>query len=141
MLQAQQRSRAGYLTIFILFTLFQKTVAQLLILSPGNLVECQEALIPYNGGTAPYFLSVIASGQYDSPPLISFPASLTTTAGIYEWICNITGGTSVMFELKDVTGAVAYTTPVTVQASADSSFLSHVPPRPRKNLLAPQVPL
>ncbi|KAM0755270.1 hypothetical protein T439DRAFT_284165, partial [Meredithblackwellia eburnea MCA 4105] len=87
--------------------------------TPAAVVQCQPVAITYSGGTAPYFLSVIPGGQAGATPLVSFPSSATTTAGSYTWTVNIASGTSITFQIRDNTGTLAYSAPVTIQAGTE----------------------
>ncbi|KAF5327601.1 hypothetical protein D9619_004809 [Psilocybe cf. subviscida] len=85
--------------------------------TPSSVVECQPQLLSWNGGQAPYYLSIIPGGQPSAAPLKTFP---TTSDSSVTWIVDIPGGTLVTFALKDSTGATSYTDTVNIQKGPDS---------------------
>jgi len=92
----------------------------LTINTPASLVQCQPILLMWSGGTPPYYLSLIPAGQVSAPALYNFPTQNGTQL---TWTVDQAAGSTFNFELKDSTGAVAYSDIVTVQTSSDKSCL------------------
>jgi len=87
----------------------------LTINTPANVVQCQNTLLTYSGGTGPYIISVLPGqsmqGAYET--LFTQPASSTSVT----WLCDIGAGTLLTLGIKDSTGAVQYSAVVTIGAS------------------------
>ncbi|CEL55635.1 hypothetical protein RSOLAG1IB_01647 [Rhizoctonia solani AG-1 IB] len=64
---------------------------------------------------------IIPGGQAGAASIQEFGQQ---AGNLITWTVNIAGGTLITFMVRDSTGAVAYSAPVSVQSSADSSCLS-----------------
>ncbi|WVQ93649.1 hypothetical protein IAU59_000725 [Kwoniella sp. CBS 9459] len=94
----------------------------LTINTPASLVECQPASITFAEGTAPYILAVIPGGQVSAAAIATIGDSLTTSP--VTWNVNLAAGTSITLKLTDSTGAIAYSSPLTIQAGSSQSCLN-----------------
>ncbi|CAA7267159.1 unnamed protein product [Cyclocybe aegerita] len=81
----------------------------------------EPTLLTFEGGSPPYYLTIIPGGQASAQPLKSFPPQSGNTV---TWVSDIAQGTSVTFALKDSTGLTAFTDAVTVQTSTDKSCIT-----------------
>ncbi|KAH7341547.1 hypothetical protein B0J17DRAFT_647061 [Rhizoctonia solani] len=95
-------------------------VQSLTINTPASLVQCQPAQITWTAANSPVFLSIIPAGQPGATPLYDFGQQ---TGSSVTWIVNIPPGTQVTCQLRDSTGALAYSAPVSIHPSSDSSCL------------------
>ncbi|KAH7341549.1 hypothetical protein B0J17DRAFT_647074 [Rhizoctonia solani] len=96
-------------------------VAQSLVINtPASVVQCQPAQVTWTATNTPVFVSIIPGGQPGAAALQDFGQQ---TGQSLTWTVNIAAGTSITFQLRDSTGAVAYSSPISVQASSDSSCL------------------
>ncbi|KAH8104257.1 hypothetical protein DFH11DRAFT_163642 [Phellopilus nigrolimitatus] len=92
----------------------------LIINTPTNVVQCEPALLTWQGGVSPYFLVVLPGGELSATPLEDLGEKEGTSLS---WLVNIAAGTSVGLKLSDSTGAVAQSAPFTIQSSSDASCL------------------
>ncbi|KAF8673982.1 Endonuclease/Exonuclease/phosphatase family [Rhizoctonia solani] len=92
--------------------------------TPAAVVQCQPAQISFIATNTPVFISIIPGGQPSAAPLADLGQQ---NASPFTWIANIAQGTSVTFQIRDSTGAVAYSAPITIQGSSDSSCLGQQP--------------
>ncbi|CAE6429646.1 unnamed protein product [Rhizoctonia solani] len=100
-------------------------VAQSLVINtPASVVQCQPAQITWTATNTPVFVSIIPGGQPGAAALQDFGQQAGSSL---TWTVNIAAGTSITFQLRDSTGAVAYSSPISVQASSDSSCLGAQP--------------
>ncbi|KAL5634738.1 hypothetical protein ACGC1H_002692 [Rhizoctonia solani] len=100
-------------------------VAQgLVINTPASLVQCQPAQLTWTATNTPVFVSIIPGGQPGAAALVDFGQQ---TGSSLTWNVNLAAGTSITFQLRDSTGAVAYSAPATVQGSSDSSCVGAQP--------------
>ncbi|KAH7341546.1 hypothetical protein B0J17DRAFT_647059 [Rhizoctonia solani] len=90
--------------------------------TPASLVQCQPALITWTATKTPVFISIIPGGQPGAVALIDFGSQNSSSL---TWNVDMASGTSITFQVRDSTGAVAYSAPVTVQGSSDSSCVNH----------------
>ncbi|KZT55234.1 hypothetical protein CALCODRAFT_518847 [Calocera cornea HHB12733] len=94
--------------------------SSLLVLTPAAVVTCQDTLLAWGGGQAPFYVSIIPGGQVSAQPIESFPA---TSASNIDWLVNLAAGTSISIQVTDAAGWIAYSSPVTVQAGTSTSCL------------------
>ncbi|WVF66007.1 hypothetical protein IAT40_000745 [Kwoniella sp. CBS 6097] len=94
----------------------------LTINTPASLVECQPASITFSDGTAPYILAVIPGGQSSAAALATIGDSITSSP--VTWTVNLAAGTSITLKLTDATGAIQYSSPITIQAGSSQSCLN-----------------
>ncbi|KAF8520518.1 hypothetical protein JB92DRAFT_3111729 [Gautieria morchelliformis] len=93
-------------------------LAQPMINTPASITECQPTQLGFSGGQPPYFLSILPGGQVGAAPI----ENLGTQSGTsLTWNADIASGTSITFQIKDSTGATAFSAIVTVQAGSDTS--------------------
>ncbi|CAE6505282.1 unnamed protein product [Rhizoctonia solani] len=106
--------------------------------TPASVVQCQPVQVSWTSANTPVFISIIPGGQAGAAALQDFGQQTGTSL---TWTANIAAGTSITFQLRDSTGAVAfssrtraasvrdssgavaYSAPATVQSSSDSSCL------------------
>jgi len=106
------------LAAFAVLVLAQ-SAGNLTVQTPVSLVTCQPALISFSGGTAPYYLSVLPGGQTGATALESFP---TQSGASYTWPkVDIQAGTSITIQIRDSSGLINYSSPVTIQAGPDTT--------------------
>ncbi|KAI0330228.1 hypothetical protein GY45DRAFT_1251267 [Cubamyces sp. BRFM 1775] len=86
----------------------------------GNL-ELTNQLVPvqftWEGGSPPYYLSLVPGGQPAAPALKQFPVQ---NGNSMTWVVDLPAGTSFSSSLRDSTGAQAFSDIQTVQDSSDS---------------------
>ncbi|CAE7106414.1 unnamed protein product [Rhizoctonia solani] len=92
--------------------------------TPASVVQCQPVQVSWTSANTPVFISIIPGGQAGAAALQDFGQQTGTSL---TWTANIAAGTSITFQLRDSTGAVAFSSPVTVQSSSDSSCLGAQP--------------
>ncbi|KAK1924167.1 hypothetical protein DB88DRAFT_489318 [Papiliotrema laurentii] len=90
---------------------------ELKVNSPASLIQCQPALLSWEGGSAPYYLAAIPGGQPSAAALKDFG---TLNNNSLTWTVDVPAGTSVTIKVTDSTGAVNYNSAVTIQAGSDS---------------------
>lgn len=89
--------------------------------TPLGLVQCQPAQITWTASKTPVFLSILPGGQPGATPLADFGQQ---TGNSFTWSpVNIPAGTQITCQLRDATGAVVYSAPVTIHPSSDKSCL------------------
>ncbi|EUC57097.1 transmembrane protein, putative [Rhizoctonia solani AG-3 Rhs1AP] len=88
--------------------------------TPAAVVQCQPAQISFTATSTPVFISILPGGQPSAAPLADLGQH---NASPFTWTANIAQGTSITFQVRDSKGAVAYSAPVTIQPSSDSSCL------------------
>ncbi|KAJ1307767.1 hypothetical protein OPQ81_001854 [Rhizoctonia solani] len=110
-----------FVKVTSLLALVAAVAAQsLTINTPASVVQCQPAQITWTATNTPVFVSIIPGGQPGAAALQDFGQQ---TGSSLTWTVNIAAGTSITFQLRDSTGAVAYSAPTTIQSSSDSSCL------------------
>eukprot|EP01097_Dermamoeba_algensis_P002826 TRINITY_DN2119_c0_g2_i1.p1 TRINITY_DN2119_c0_g2~~TRINITY_DN2119_c0_g2_i1.p1 ORF type:complete len:182 (+),score=27.26 TRINITY_DN2119_c0_g2_i1:193-738(+) len=77
--------------------------------------------LSWSGGTAPYFPSIIPGSQPGAAALKEFP-STTSTSQV--WTVDIAQGTPITIQVRDSTGALQYSSAITIQNSSDSSCVN-----------------
>ncbi|KAJ7031661.1 hypothetical protein C8F04DRAFT_1110216 [Mycena alexandri] len=91
-------------------------------------LTCEPFLIQWQGGTAPWTLSVLQVGTSE---LLEDLGTFTVTS--FKWDVDLAAGTSVLIQLRDSTGAVATSQSLTIQpgsANCILTTLSSPPPPP-----------
>ncbi|CAE6528013.1 unnamed protein product [Rhizoctonia solani] len=88
--------------------------------TPPSLIQCQPAQISWNATSKPVFISIIPGGNAAAPALLDLGQQNGTSM---TWTVNITSGTSITLKLNDSQGRLAYSAPLTVQASSNSSCI------------------
>ncbi|CAE6429673.1 unnamed protein product [Rhizoctonia solani] len=74
--------------------------------TPLGLVQCQPAQITWTASKTPVFLSIIPGGQAGATPLADFGQQ---SGNSFTWSpVNIAAGTPITVQVRDSTGAVAY---------------------------------
>ncbi|KAG9128089.1 hypothetical protein FRC07_004983 [Ceratobasidium sp. 392] len=92
--------------------------------TPAQLVQCQPAQITWTASKSPAFVSIIPGGQPGAAALHDFGQQ---SGNSLTWTVNIAAGTQITFQVRDSSGAVAYSAPSTIQSSSDSSCLGQQP--------------
>ncbi|CAE6429678.1 unnamed protein product [Rhizoctonia solani] len=109
-------------SFFALVAFIYAQVVDPSINTPASLVQCQPALITWTATKTPVFVSIIPGGQPGAAALIDFGAQNSSSL---TWNVDMAAGSSITFQVRDATGAVAYSAPVTVQTSSDASCVEH----------------
>lgn len=91
-----------------------------LINTPTSVAQCRPVQITWTATNTPVFISILPGGQTGAPPLMDFGEQ---TGSSITWIANILAGTSITFQIRDSQGAIAFSSPVTVQSSPDPSCI------------------
>ncbi|ADV20257.1 hypothetical protein I315_01587 [Cryptococcus gattii Ru294] len=105
----------------ILLAAVAGALADLTVSSPASLIQCQPVLLSWSGGTAPYYLAIIPGGQASAAALKDFGEQSGTSL---TWTVDTASGTSVSVKVTDSTGAINYSSPVTIQAGSSDSCVS-----------------
>ncbi|KAG8738598.1 hypothetical protein FRC10_006669 [Ceratobasidium sp. 414] len=111
-------------TSLLAFVAYVAAQADPSISTPAAVVQCQPAQISFTASHTPVFISIIPGGQPSATPLEDLGQQ---SASPFTWIANIAEGTSITFQIRDSTGAVAYSAPVTIQNGSDSSCIGQNP--------------
>ncbi|KAI0314609.1 hypothetical protein OF83DRAFT_435277 [Amylostereum chailletii] len=115
------KTSSATLAFSALVALVPAAVAQMTINTPPSVVECEPVQFAWNGGSPPYYLSLVPDGQPAGPALKQFPKQSDTS---YTWMDDLPAGTAFNVALKDSTGVQAFSAPVTVQKGTDQSCLN-----------------
>ncbi|WWC70246.1 uncharacterized protein I206_104196 [Kwoniella pini CBS 10737] len=108
--------------LLTLVTLATSTLgADLTISTPASLIQCQPALLAWNGGTAPYYLAVIPGGEPSAAALEDLGEQQGNSL---TWTVNIASGQSITLKVTDSTGTVNYNQAVTIQSGSSSECLT-----------------
>ncbi|KAH7930188.1 hypothetical protein BV22DRAFT_1028703 [Leucogyrophana mollusca] len=94
---------------------------QLTVNTPPNVVECEPTQFTWSGGVGPYYLSLTPGGQSMASPIKQFP---TQTGTSYTWLVDLQANTIFNIDLKDSTGATAFSSIVTIEAGSSTSCLN-----------------
>ncbi|KAK1217267.1 hypothetical protein PQX77_020116 [Marasmius sp. AFHP31] len=86
--------------------------------TPTNLVTCEPAILSWSGGTPPYYLSMQDGNNFNGAAIKRFEQQSTTSMS---WTVSVPSGKSVAFLLRDSTGQVSITAPVTVEKGAQDT--------------------
>ncbi|KAJ7104147.1 hypothetical protein B0H15DRAFT_808756 [Mycena belliarum] len=81
--------------------------------------ECQPFLLSWSGGTPPWFVT-IQTNPIGTSAVADFGQTSATSA---TWIVNATVGSSLLFQIKDSTGASASSAPFQVVTGSGDSCL------------------
>ncbi|KAL0580966.1 hypothetical protein V5O48_001058 [Marasmius crinis-equi] len=90
--------------------------------TPTNLVTCEPVMLSWNGGTAPYFLSLQDGNNFNGPAISRFEQQKTNSMS---WTVTVPAGKSVAFLLRDSSGQMSLTAPVSVQGGSQDSCVDH----------------
>ncbi|WWD04970.1 hypothetical protein V865_003041 [Kwoniella europaea PYCC6329] len=96
----------------------QQTSGDITVNTPASLVQCQPAAISWTGGTGPYIISVIPGGQPSAAALETINDN--ESGNSLTWTVDIAANTEITIKLTDSTGAIQYSSPVTIQSGSDS---------------------
>ncbi|CAE6477819.1 hypothetical protein ACGC1H_002690 [Rhizoctonia solani] len=88
--------------------------------TPAAVVQCQPAQIAFTATRTPVFVSIIPGGNPGAAPLVDLGQQ---NASPFTWTANVTQGTPITFQIRDSSGAVAYSAPIIIQPNSDSSCL------------------
>ncbi|TFL03958.1 hypothetical protein BDV98DRAFT_602448 [Pterulicium gracile] len=94
-------------------------VYALTVNTPVSITACQPTRIQWADGTPPYFVTVVPGGQAGAAPLKTFDS--TTDNSVLWQVDDVPAGTSITISVKDGSGDQAFTSPVTIGASAGGS--------------------
>ncbi|KAI0822470.1 hypothetical protein BC628DRAFT_1421674 [Trametes gibbosa] len=86
-----------------------------------NPTQCEPLRFTWDGGSPPYYLSLVPGGQPAAPALMQFPAQ---SGNSMTWIVNFEAGEPFSSSLRDSTGAQAFSDIQTVQSGPDSRQVS-----------------
>ncbi|KZS94252.1 hypothetical protein SISNIDRAFT_453988 [Sistotremastrum niveocremeum HHB9708] len=90
------------------------------IFTPSDAFECQDLTLSWEGGVAPFFVSVVKADDPCADSLADIPE---TNGNSVTWKVNITAGTTVAFTLEDGNGDESWTGDVTIKPGSSSSCL------------------
>ncbi|KAK2462975.1 hypothetical protein APHAL10511_005027 [Amanita phalloides] len=96
-------------------------IASLAIDTPASMTQCQPTLFTWNGGTGPYFLSILPGGQIGAAPLVSLGQTGDTSQ---TWVVTLPPNAGYTVVLKDSTGQQAFTDQIMVLPSNDQSCMN-----------------
>jgi len=82
--------------------------------------QCATVDLQYGGGQVPYFIDIIPPGNINNSPYQTIPQQ--SVPGTYAWLASIPAGTDIALRIRDGSGNIQVSSPVTVQ-QGDSSFL------------------
>ncbi|KAF8604200.1 hypothetical protein BDV93DRAFT_522653 [Ceratobasidium sp. AG-I] len=91
------------------------------VATPASVVQCQPASLSWSGGTAPYFPSIIPGSQPGAAALKEFPSTSSTSQ---VWTVDLAQGTSITIQVRDSSGALQYSSAITIQNSSDASCVN-----------------
>ncbi|WVW84783.1 hypothetical protein I302_106818 [Kwoniella bestiolae CBS 10118] len=100
----------------------QQTSGDITVNTPPSLVQCQPASLSWSGGTGPYIVAVIPGGQPTAAALKTISDSESGTS--LTWTVDVAANTEITIKLTDSTGAIQYSSPVTIQSGSDSCLSS-----------------
>ncbi|PBK75634.1 hypothetical protein ARMSODRAFT_970239 [Armillaria solidipes] len=105
------------------FALVGSALAQgdLTINTPAGLTQCLPTLLSWSGGTGPYFLTITAGTDPNGNPVADLGQQSGTS---FTWTVTFPQGTGLVFNIRDQTGAVKQTAPVTVQTGGSTDCTS-----------------
>ncbi|KAL5634669.1 hypothetical protein ACGC1H_002644 [Rhizoctonia solani] len=89
--------------------------------TPSSLVQCQPTQLTWNASNTPVYISIIPGGNASAPALMDLGQQSGTSM---TWSVNITSGTSITFRIVDKLGTNAYSAPLTIQSSSNSSCIN-----------------
>lgn len=112
----------SYATVAALLSAVSAVLAQsgAVIQSPASLVQCQPVLLNWNGGSAPYYISVIPGGQASAAALKTFS---TQTGNSLTWVVDLPVQ-EITLKIVDASGAINYSSPIPIQAGSDTSCVN-----------------
>ncbi|KAK0193764.1 hypothetical protein F5146DRAFT_998294 [Armillaria mellea] len=93
----------------------------LTINTPAGLTQCLPTLLSWTGGTGPYFLTVTSGTDPNGNPIANLGEQSGTS---FTWTVTFPQGTGLVFNIRDQTGAVKQTAPVTVQTGGSTDCTS-----------------
>ncbi|KAI0661470.1 hypothetical protein C8Q70DRAFT_657982 [Cubamyces menziesii] len=113
---------------FFLSTAALVALAQMVLAQAGPKIntltsptQCVPVQFTWEGGSPPYYLSLVPGGQPSAPALKQFPVQ---NGNSMTWVVDLPAGTSFSSSLRDSTGAQAFSDIQTVQPNSDSSCLN-----------------
>ncbi|KAI0346109.1 hypothetical protein BDW22DRAFT_1323204 [Trametopsis cervina] len=77
----------------------------------------EPAMITWQGGQAPYYVSLIPAGQPSAAPLKQFP---TQNGNSFTWNVDMQPGTAFTTALKDSSGTIVYSGEQTILGGSDT---------------------
>ncbi|BGP07449.1 hypothetical protein JCM10049v2_003281 [Rhodotorula toruloides] len=86
--------------------------------TPASLTTCQPSQLVIEGGTAPYFVQILSGGQPSGKAIETLPT--VYKSGPLTWLVDVPAGTSITLSVTDSTGAINYSSPITVQQGSSS---------------------
>ncbi|KAG9026566.1 hypothetical protein FRB95_008688 [Tulasnella sp. JGI-2019a] len=103
-------------------------LAQITVNTPSHVVQCQPVLLTWSGGTAPYYVTAIPSGQLvvAVSPLESISSGTSDTW--VTWTVALPAWSELAIVVKDATGIVSFSAPFFVQPGSVSSCPSTTTP-------------
>ncbi|KAG7451161.1 uncharacterized protein BT62DRAFT_402673 [Guyanagaster necrorhizus] len=93
----------------------------LVINTPSGLTQCLPTLLSWSGGTGPYFLTITSGTDPNGNTLANLGEQSGTSL---TWTETFPQGTSLVFNVRDQTGTVKQTAPVTVQTGGSTDCTS-----------------
>jgi len=86
--------------------------------TPNAVTQCAVTALTFGGTHPPWVISAIPGGQPGSSPIEDI---VTTSVSPYSWLCNLAQGTYITLQIRDSTGQLQYSSPVSVLNSSNSS--------------------
>jgi len=96
-------------------------LAQITVATPPSVVVCEPVSLSWTGGVSPYYVSIIPGGQAGATAIESFP---TQPGNSYVWNVNLPATSYITIQVRDTSGNIQYSSPITVQAGPDTSCLN-----------------
>ncbi|KAK0485191.1 hypothetical protein IW261DRAFT_1417035 [Armillaria novae-zelandiae] len=87
----------------------------------SGLTQCLPTLLSWTGGTGPYFLTVTSGTDPNGNPIANLGEQSGTS---FTWTVTFPQGTGLVFNIRDQTGSVKQTAPVTVQTGGSTDCTS-----------------
>ncbi|KAJ7446906.1 hypothetical protein B0H11DRAFT_2083758, partial [Mycena galericulata] len=98
-------------SIALLTILPSFSLALLTVKTPSDAAVCSTVDLSWQGGIAPWLLSIVSS----TPPNAAVETLGTTSDTIFGWTVDLTAGTSVILQVQDSAGDSAQSSPFTIQ--------------------------
>ncbi|KLT46088.1 hypothetical protein CC85DRAFT_239208, partial [Cutaneotrichosporon oleaginosum] len=78
--------------------------------------------LQWSGGSPPYWVTVIPAGQPSAAPIMTLADSSDATS--MTWNVNLPANSQITLQIRDGTGNVQYSSPITVQAGSNTACLT-----------------
>lgn len=95
--------------------------SDLAVVTPRTLVQCNNTLLKWSGGFAPYYVFIVPGSDPDGPILEDLGEQDDTNV---TWRVNLSAGTSVVLAIRDSEAVSIQSDAVQIRNSTDSSCLN-----------------